>query len=30
MANPAYGTDSAPMKVPYPAALDSIADNFLP
>ena len=28
MANPAYGTESAPMKVHYPAAVVSIADDF--
>jgi len=27
MANPAYGTESAPMKVHYSAAVDSIADD---
>jgi hypothetical protein len=30
MANPAYGTESAPMKVHYPAAVDSIADDSSP
>jgi hypothetical protein len=28
--NPAYGTESAPMKAHYPAAVASIADGFSP
>jgi hypothetical protein len=30
MANPAYGAEPAPMKVHYPAGVDSIADNSSP
>jgi hypothetical protein len=30
MANLAYGTESAPMKVHYSAAVVSIADDFSP
>ena len=30
MANPASGTELAPMKVHYPAAVDSIADDSSP
>jgi hypothetical protein len=30
IANPAYGAESAPMKVHYPTAVDSIADDSSP